>query len=247
MNKAAGKKTAPRAIPTDFDGRAITGANLRAIIVGENVILDSGVPPSGKALDDLAVTVCLIRQRCRRGILELQTPDHIASDRLRRKASEALQTLAKVLPAIRAEYFKTPDLSPSELNSPMRLMELSQIDTLEGAVKEAQRYPCLTPLEELSIRVFSKLPRFSVSYALPPPSPIQDICTWHHFAAFLADKFRTVVQANCPKLDKGRSGVVQDATAAARFVAAVIPHITGEVATPENVRKWIYRHPPKIL
>lgn len=221
----------------EYDG-PITGADLHALIERNAVLRGNYAVPSSAALDALATAISVIRGRCSIGRREGWTPEQIASDNLRRRASDALQTLAEVLPAIRAERLAQPHLAPFDA---LTAMELSQIKALEAVVKKAWEYSWLTPHEELAIQVVvgeTWAMEFSDAYAISPPAPDRELSRWHHFGAWLADVFRDVVQASNPRLP--RLGNSNDGPVV-RFLACIIPRITGEQPTPAAVRRWLQR------
>lgn len=227
----------------EYDG-PITGTDLRALIQRNFVLRGGYGPPSAEALEPLAFAVSTLRGRCRMGSQDNWAPNLIALDAHQRRASEALQTLAEVLPVIRAELKRLPNTEPF----PMRASQLRQIDALNATVNEAWEWSCLTPLQELHLQVTGlnepeaagaawALAK-STAWSVPPPSPIRELHSWHHFAAWLADQFRDVVQATNPK--KPRLGLGENGPVA-RFVALVIPLITGEQPRQSSVRIWLQR------
>ena len=216
----------------------ITGADLHALIERKAVLRGDYAVPSSAALDALATAISVIRGRCSTGRREDWTPEQIASDNLRRRASDALQTLAEVLPAIRAERLAQPHLAPFDA---LTAMELSQIKALEAVVKKAWEYSWLTPHEEHHIQVVvgtTWAMEFSDAYAISPPAPDREMSRWHHFVAWLADAFRDVVAVRNPHLQQ--LGVTEHGPML-RFLVCIIPCITGEQPTQTAVRRWLQR------
>ena len=221
----------------EFDG-PITGADLHSLIKRNVVLRGDYAVPSAAALEALAAAISVIRGRCSIGRREGWTPEQIASDNLRGRASDALQTLAEVLPAIRAERLAQPHLAPFDA---LTALELGQIEALEAVVKKAWEYSWLTPHEEQHIQVVvgaTWAMEFSDAYAISPPAPDHEMSRWHHFVAWLADAFREVVAVRNPHLQL--LGVPEHGPML-RFLACVIPCITGEKPTQTAVRRCLQR------
>jgi hypothetical protein len=69
------------------------------------------------------------------------------------------------------------------------------------------------------------------------------INTWHDIARELAFDFQVAMHPNNPTLQMGLS----NAGPMQRFVAAVVPHITGERPNVLQVGKHLKDHPPRLL
>lgn len=227
----------------DFGWRAVTGEDIRALIERDSVLRGSYGKPSASALEGVANAVSVLRGRVRTGTDAYLTPEQLLNDQRKKDASEALATLARVLPGLREDILTAPDVGPPDISDLLRLGTLSQLDALQDTVNEAWEYGWLIPHQELSIQVTVGAEwtvQYSEAYALPPPSHDREIFKWHFFATLLADRFRDVVKArnvSLPRLANSNGGPV------ARFLVAVIPHITGETPTPDAVRKWLRDHP----
>jgi hypothetical protein len=240
-------KSALRGLPSDFADRPITGADLRGLIDREQVlgINYRAVVPGPAALQDLAMAVSVLRGRVRIGTDADLTSKQLLNDERKKIASKALEMLASVLPALREDILAAPECGPSDISHFMRLMSLSQLDALKNTVAEAWEYGWLTPHQELSAQVSVGADwavQHSDAYAVPAPPQDREIHKWHNFAAFLADKFRDVMQASNPSLPRLANGGASP-NAVMRFLAAIIPHITGEEPDPGAVRKWLKDHP----
>lgn len=213
------------------------------LIERERVLRGNFVLPSAEDLEELGKAVSVLRGRVRTANGVYLAPEQLQNDERKKLASDALQILADVLPALREEILGRPDVVSPEISDAMRFGHLSQIDALQMAVAAAMEYVWLIPHQELSISISEGMARFSDAFTLPPPSPISEIQTWHHFVSYLADKFRDVVQTANPTLPRLRIGNGESANPVVRFLAAVIPHITGEEPKPDAIRKWLQRSP----
>jgi hypothetical protein len=241
------ENVAQAAAPSEFADRPITGADLRGLIV----LHGDYVQPSAAALDDLARAVSVLRGRVRVGTDAHLTPAQLLNDQRKKRASEALAMLASVLPGLRENILAAPDVGAPEISELMRLRDLSQIDMLQNTVKEAWEYDWLTPHQELSAQVVGAdwAVQYSEAFAVPSPEPVhrarevRELHKWHHFATFLADKFRDVVKASNPGLPRLKNGNGEATNPVIGFLVAVIPHITGEQPKPDAVRKWLQRNP----
>ena len=219
----------------EFDG-PITGGDLRSMIVEARVLRDGRYrAPLPAMLEDLAMAASVLRGRVRVGRQADITPEGRLSNDRRKKATEALQKLAAVLPEIRAEIRERAANSPWP---PLNDGQLEALDELAAAAARAWELPALMPDQEIEVLGNSGMARFSDAWVVPSPSPEEEISRWHHFAPFLADAFRDAVQASNRTLP--RLGVSVDGPVP-RFLAAVIPHITGETPNTVNVYQELKR------
>ena len=231
--------------PEQFTG-PITGADLLALIKQKRVLRGIGYDaPKADSLEELALAVSVLRGRMRLGngllgpvmFVENQalSQEERESDARKLRATAALQTLAEILPPLRAELAAaaTHSLWPRLFQS-----DLKGMDDLLDAIAKCWDNPSLIPRQEHNIFNYKNAARaHSDAYLVPPISPVKEIDNWHHFASYLADKFRDVVQAANPnraRLGTSHSGPVT------RFLAAVIPHITDQTQNPST--DAIYQH-----
>jgi hypothetical protein len=133
----------------DLAERAITGADLRALIEREHVLRGRYVPPPAGALEELAKAVTLLRWRVRIANGAHLTSQQRLNDGAKRLASVALQTLGDILSRLREEILAEPEAA--EIFKKLRLQQLSELDALQVAVCEARQYTWLTPDQESSI------------------------------------------------------------------------------------------------
>jgi len=246
-------------LPNDPSGASeladqpITGADLRRLMDRNKVLRTDYVSPSASALDGLALDISVLRGRCRVGRREAWSAEARRADDLRRMGSAALATLAEILPEMRAECAAA--FERADKVDPMRLMfsqHIAEISALERVVADTWERPWITPMEEQQLAVIVGSDwaiQVSPAYKLPPPPAISGVSfppdiremhKWHHFAHWLAERFRDVVQAANPNLQRlalSNNGPV------VRFFLAVIPHITGEAPTAAAVRKRLRDHP----
>ena len=233
MSKAAKKKPTLQTIPADFDGRAITGADLFALIQREGVLHRYEVMTSD-GLDALGKAATTLRHRHRETIRLGWTPEEAHSDDLQRKAYDALRVLAEALPAIRDEINSAPLLSgfDDSTDNPWRDENLRQIAALEAQVKESLKYSALIPRQELMARAAPKMVRYTPAWGVSLPPSVRGKTWWHKFVVPLADEVCRAVQATNPKIRIGNS----DDGPLPRFLVAVIPHISNETPTTVAVR-----------
>jgi hypothetical protein len=221
----------------EFDG-PITGADLLAVI-NKKRVCGRYREPTAAQLDRLALAISLVRGRCQVGRPETWTPGQIARDQLQRKASHALGTLAEVLPRLRADYeAEGPFPAPDDLGRLLLKERLEQIRELERIVADVWELTWLIPYQELHILVTVESDWMVEHCALPAPTPVREIHKWHDFAFWLADKFRDVLQ-NCNP-GRPRPGAAENGPVV-KFLAGVIPLVTGEEPKAAAVKEWLRR------
>jgi hypothetical protein len=221
--------------------RAITGSDLRELIEQHRVLMGDYVPPSASALTSLATAVSVLRGRCRQGKRVSWTPEMHARDQLRRRASQALATLIEVLPELEADS-ATQALEESDpLFRQMLLKDTEEIAAFRRVVEDTWERGWVIPFHEASIAVSVGAEwaiQHSEAWGVPAPTPVQETHTWHHFAAWLAERFRDVVQASNPSLPRLKNA---NGGPVAKFLAAMVPYITGERPSLDAVRAYLRR------
>ena len=218
------------------------GSDLRDIIVREKILSPPHYKvPSAEELNELGYIVWTLALRCRNGQLARWSAEEIERDQRLRRARNALRQLADVLPAIRNDVvddssrvsMKLVGKPNIDISSLILSEDLGRLDRLHQVVLEATSYEFLRTQQEHAISTNLGFGGWSV----PPPSQDREIHSWHHFAAFLADQFRDVVQAANPtrerlKVGNGNNPVV-------KFLVAIIPRITNERPTDRSVREHL--------
>jgi hypothetical protein len=237
MNEADDKHITGAGAGVSPDTVPITPNRLRELI--GDVLSDHYRLPPVITFIPLARTATTLRDRCRLAMKNGWTDEDVQSDELRRRAYDALQTLAEVLPIIRVEIEENPTLSgfDDSPDEPWRAANLHQLNLLEAIIGEARQYSALVPRQELSKRAAPKMVRYSSGgWSTPLSSSIRGKTKWwHEFVGALADEFCRAIQPRNPTRRIGNSvgGPLP------RFLAAAIPHISGETPTKSAVRGYL--------
>ena len=231
-------------VESEFEHRPITGADIQALIINNRILGNEWVLPPASALDQLGKSISLIRGRVRVANRSHLTEAARLSDELKIAATKALEVLIHALPIIRAEYAceleRLESTSGPSLLNEMYIQAKQEIAGLENAVNEAFQYTWLMPGEELSIAVGSGMTHLSDAFGVASPSLIKEIYKWHHFVEYLFNKFCDAVASSNPlkkRLTAGGAG----GNAAMRFLAAIIPHVSGERPQIDAIRIWLAR------
>lgn len=218
------------------------GSDLRDIIVREKILSPPYYKvPAAHELNELGYVVWTLALRCRRGQMASWSQEEIERDQRLRRARDALRQLAAALPAIRDDItedssrFSVEIVGKPSIDISSRLLseDIGRLDRLHRAVLEANSYEFLKTQQERGIATNFDFGGWSV----PPPSQDCEIYLWHHFAAFLADQFRDVVQAANPTRERLRVG--NGSNPVIKFLAAIIPKISGEKPTLGTVREHL--------
>jgi hypothetical protein len=224
----------------------ITGTDLRLFIERNKIlgVKSRWKTPKPAELVGLANAISALRERVTAGTDASMSPEQLLINQRKEEVRKALATLVRVLPDMQSDISNLGDvLVASDFMFVARC--LRQLNALQNAVNEAWDYNWLIPRQELFIRIVADgnwATKHSDGFSVPPLSCDREIHDWKHFAAFLADKFRDVVQASNPSSPRLTNGGGSP-NAVMLFLAAVIPHITGQTPTADAVRKHLKRRP----
>ena len=192
----------------------LDGTHMRRWLRDEKIIVGTWLLPTAEACQELADVIGGLR-------LSVGSQESLDTHEARRSAcAEAVHTLLTELPAWEDELQGSLERYPTTVDwfIKRKSQELAALRALGEAVENAQA--------ELKF-----LLRFSLTDFIHP------LRKWHDFVEALAELFIGAVLSTNEDLTIGLS----NDGAVVRFLAAAIPHITGETPSLQTVARYLQR------